>query len=207
MCLHRQTIGIHLTHRVLGGNIAIDRDALRRLTLMPYGLAEKELGRSYVARRPEHEVRRLADTIHRAVQVDPLTTNLEIGLVDTPQATCMCSKAAPAFVEFGRMQPHSAQNRRVRERETRFGHHLDQIALVEPVAQVSASTRYDDFPIKMASNEQLRQTLQLALRESSACFARTNLTDSPTLFLSEPKSAVRTGQSQEYSNTRESEIN
>ena len=48
------------------------------------------------------------------------------------------------------------------------------------------NTQNDDFPIKMASIEQLLQTLQLAHRRSSVRFAPTTLTDSPTLFAPEP---------------------
>ncbi len=52
------------------------------------------------------------------------------------------------------------------QRQTPFGHHLDHIAQAELVAQVHANTQNDDLPIKVASTEQLLQTLQLAHRRS-----------------------------------------
>jgi hypothetical protein len=124
----QKTIGRHLTHRAVRGSIAIERDGLRRLPLMPDGRAEKGFGRGHFAPRPEHEVPRLASPIHRPVQVDPLAANLQVGLVDTPRVTRRCSKAVPAFDELGCITPHSAQDRRVSQRQSPFSHHLDQIA-------------------------------------------------------------------------------
>jgi hypothetical protein len=51
---------------------------------MSDGLADEGFSRSHVPFRPEHEVHRLAGPIYRPVQIDPLATNLQIGLVNAP---------------------------------------------------------------------------------------------------------------------------
>lgn len=109
----QQTIGLHLAHRAVRGSIAIERVGLRRLALIPDGLAGKGFGRDHIALCPEREVHRLASSIHRLVQVDTPATNFQVSLVDTPRATRRCSKAVPAFGEPGRITPHAAQARRI----------------------------------------------------------------------------------------------
>jgi hypothetical protein len=52
------------------------------------------------------------------------------------------------------------------QRQTPLGHHLDQIAQAELVAQVPAHTQNDDLPIKMPPIEQPVHTL-LAHYQSS----------------------------------------
>jgi hypothetical protein len=66
------------------GGIPIERDRFRWLALIFDGLAEERFGRAQTALRPEHEVHCLADPIYRPVEIAPLATNLQIGLVNTP---------------------------------------------------------------------------------------------------------------------------
>jgi hypothetical protein len=47
----QKTIDLHLTRRAVRGSIAIERDGLRGLPLMPDGHAEKGFGRGHVALR------------------------------------------------------------------------------------------------------------------------------------------------------------
>jgi len=46
--------------------------------------AEKGFGRGHVALRFEYEVHRLAGSIYRTVQINPIATNLYIRFVNTP---------------------------------------------------------------------------------------------------------------------------
>jgi len=64
--------------------LPIERDRRRRLALMFDRLSEKGFGRAHVALCPEHEVHRLAGSIHCAVQINPFATNLQVGFVGTP---------------------------------------------------------------------------------------------------------------------------
>ena len=82
--LRQQGVSDHLLHGPVRGGIPIGRDRLRWLALMFDGLAEEGFGRAHVALRPEHEVHCLAGPIYRPVETDPLATNLQTGLVNTP---------------------------------------------------------------------------------------------------------------------------
>jgi len=54
------------------------------LALMFDRLSEKGLVRAHVALCPEHEVHRLAGSIHCPVQISPFATNLRVRFVNTP---------------------------------------------------------------------------------------------------------------------------
>ena len=76
------------------------------------GFAEKGFGRGYIALRTEHEVHCLAGPIRRPVEIDPLATNLQIGLVNTPRLSRRCCEAVPALFELGtcktKLPPHQS---------------------------------------------------------------------------------------------------
>ena len=77
------------------------------------GLAEKGFRRSHIALRPEHEVHCLAGPIYRPVQIDPLATNLQIGLVNTPRLSRRCCETVPALDEFRRKALYPTHDRGV----------------------------------------------------------------------------------------------
>lgn len=82
--LRQQSVSDHLAHGPVRGGIPIERDRLRWLALMFDGLAAESFGRAHIALCPEHEVDCLAEPIHRPVELEPLATNLQIGLVNAP---------------------------------------------------------------------------------------------------------------------------
>ncbi|MGF6970666.1 hypothetical protein OKW43_007761 [Paraburkholderia sp. WC7.3g] len=168
------------------GRITIERDGLRWLPLMLDCLFEKGFCRLHVAPGAEHEVYRLACPIHRPIKIDPLAAQFEISLVDAPRLASGPAKAVPPFNELRRIAPHPAQDRRVRQRETSFRHHFDQIAQAKLVAQIPANTQNDHFTVKVTACEQFVQALQFAHRRLSICSVRHLNRFARALFAPEP---------------------
>src|SRR5580658_7802730 len=54
-----------------------------------------------------------AGPIHRPVEIDPLATNLPIGLVNTPRLSRRCCEAVPALNELRREALYPAHDRRI----------------------------------------------------------------------------------------------
>src|ERR1044072_9178605 len=139
---------------------------------------------------PQYQLHRVLHSKHAQATSPPCgratLAGRTVGFVDAPRATGWRSKAVPAFDELGRITSHPAQDRRGSQRQSPFGHHLDQIAQAELVAQIPANAQNDDLSIKMWPHEKLLHTLQPAHLWSSVRFAPTALTDSPTLFATEP---------------------
>ena len=94
-------------------------------------LSEKRLGRGHVAPGAEQEVHGLPRPIHRSIKVDPFAADLQVGLVDTSRPSRGHAQTVQAFDELRRITLHPTQNRRVSQRQTPLGHHLDQVAQAE----------------------------------------------------------------------------
>ncbi|TCK94568.1 hypothetical protein B0G74_1130 [Paraburkholderia sp. BL9I2N2] len=167
----QQAIDLHLAHGAVRGCTTIKRDGIRSLALMFDCLAEKGSCRLHVALGAEHEVYCLAHPIHHSIKIDQLAAQLEVSLVDTPRLPCGPAKAVRPFYELRRKAPHPAQDRRVRQRQTPFRHHLDQFAQARLVAQVPANTQNDHVAVKVTACDQFVKALQLANRRFSICSA------------------------------------
>ena len=102
-----RTIRLHLAHCAVRSSITGGRNGLRRLALMPKGLAAEGFGGGHVA-PPLHEVHRLDDSIPRTVGVYAPAAHLYMGLVDTPGATRTRSTTVTAFDQLGRIAPQPA---------------------------------------------------------------------------------------------------
>src|SRR5471030_3181154 len=81
--LRQQTVSFHLPHGAVRGGIPIERDRLRWLALMFDCLAKKGLAavtsRFALSMKPTVWPARF----YRPVEIDPLATDLQIGLVNT----------------------------------------------------------------------------------------------------------------------------
>src|ERR1700710_645576 len=99
-------------------------------------LDEKGFSRSHVSLCSEHEVHRLAGPIYRPVQINPLATNLQIGVVNTPGPACGYTKPIPALNEIWCKALYPTHKCLGHQRQAAFGHHLDQIEPAELVAKV-----------------------------------------------------------------------
>jgi hypothetical protein len=50
------------------------------------------------------------------------------------------------------------QDRRVRQRNSSFSHHLDQVPRTQFVSEIPAHAKHNDFPIEMTSLEQIQRS-------------------------------------------------
>src|SRR4029077_17252125 len=84
----------------------------------------------------------------------PASFDFDVGLVDAPGPSSWPSEAVPAFLEFWRIVLNPTHDRRVRQGESTFGHHLHEITKAEFVAQIPAYAEDDYFAIEMAAFEE-----------------------------------------------------
>ncbi len=137
------------------GLIAVERDLTRQSRMAPESPPEEGLGRDDVPLGAQQEVDGLSLFVDRAVEIGPASFDFDVGFVDTSGAPREAGEAVPALFEFGDIAMDPTHDRRVRQREPAFSHHLDKIAKAEVVSQIPAHTEDDDLPVEMAAFEKL----------------------------------------------------
>jgi hypothetical protein len=93
-----------------------------------------------------------------------VAAHFDIGLIYSPGATSGVAKAIPAFDELRCILLHPTQDGGMRKVQSALGHHLDQIAKAELVAQVSAHAQNDHFAVEMPPSKQLFDVIQFTHR-------------------------------------------
>src|SRR5664279_624025 len=151
----------------MGGGISVQSNRLGRPPFMPDCFIEERLRCFNVSSLAEPEVNSLASLVHSSIQVSPLATDLDIGLIDSPGATSWPAEAIPAFDELRRIPLHPTQDGGMREVQSAFRHHFDQIAKAELVAQIPAHTQNDHLAVKVPPSKQLLDALKFAHRCAS----------------------------------------
>src|ERR1700761_3875682 len=91
-------------------SVAVQRDRMRRPPLVPDCLLEKGLCCRHIAPAAEPEVNSLPCLVHRSVKVGPLSTYLDIGLIDTPRATGRPAERVPTLDELWCVPLYPAQD-------------------------------------------------------------------------------------------------
>src|SRR5205814_4853172 len=92
--------------------------------------------------------------VHRPVQVDPSSANLNVSFVHPPGAADSTSVALPALLEFRQVALDPTQDGRVSERNASIRHHDHQISEAQFETCVPANAKNDDLPVEMPSAEQ-----------------------------------------------------
>ena len=86
------------------GRILIHIDHTRRASVgVAQHFAEKPLGCSGAARFIEQEIKRIALRIHGTIQIQPLTTYLDVRFIDPPGIIRLLQMRPAAFIQFRRM--------------------------------------------------------------------------------------------------------
>jgi hypothetical protein len=151
---------------------------------MPDRLLEEGLCCGYISPAAELEVNRLPSLVDRAIEIDPLSAYFDIGLIDSPRAANGPVETAPTLDELWCIPPDPAQNRRSAQVQPALGHHLDQIAQAELIAQVPTNAQDDHLAVKMPSYKQVLDAPQLA--HSSPRLPKTTVLEWDSLFAPEP---------------------
>src|SRR5882757_142432 len=136
------------------GLITVERDFKRQSALTPESKPEEGLGRGDVPLGAQQEVDGFSLFVDGTVEIGPASSDFDVGLVDAPGPSSWPSEAVPAFLEFGRIALNPTHDRRVRQGESTFGHHLHEISKAEFVAQIPAHAEDDYFAIEMAAFEE-----------------------------------------------------
>ena len=139
--------------RAMRSLIAIERNLMRQSTLAPESPPEESLGGGDVPFGAQQEIDGLSLFVDRTVEIGPASFDFHVGFVDAPGSSRRASEAAPALFEFRDIALDPTHDRRVRQGEPAFGHHLDEITKAEFVAQIPAHTEDDDLPVEMAAFE------------------------------------------------------
>jgi hypothetical protein len=147
----RQAVLSHLTDCAMRRSIAIEGDRVRRPTVIPNRLFEECLGCGYISCPTEPEVDSLPSLVYCPIQIGPLSAHLEMGFIDSPRAASAAAKAIPPLDEHWRIPSNPAQDRRVRQLNSAFRHHFDQVPRTQFVSEVPAHTKHNDFPVEMPS--------------------------------------------------------
>src|SRR3984957_10125185 len=138
----------------MSGLITVERDFKRQSALTPESKPEEGFGRGDVPLGAQQEVDGSSLFVDGTVEIGPASFDFDVGLVDAPGPSSWPSEAVPAFLEFGRIVLNPTHDRRVRQGESTFGHHLHEITKAEFVAQILAHAEDDYFAIEMAAFEE-----------------------------------------------------
>src|SRR6266436_5525159 len=90
-----------------------------------------------------------------AIEVHPLTTNLDISLIYAPGVADRPRITAPALLKFRDIPLHPSQNGRMGQGDAALGHHLDEIAGAELKRQIPPDAQHNDFLVKVAPFEEI----------------------------------------------------
>lgn len=119
------------------GLAAVDDDAIGPAMALQ-GFPEEALGRQQVAMLAEPEFDRVADAVDGAVEIHPLTANLDVGFVDMPFAGDGTLAAVEALQQPRREMNDPAMDRRTIDADAALGHHFFQVAQAQIVGQIPA---------------------------------------------------------------------
>ena len=143
-----------LFDRPMRGLIAIERNLLRQSTLAHERPPEEGLGRRDVPFGAQQEIDSLSLFVDGTIEIGPAPFDFDVGFVDPPGATREAGEAVPALFELRDIALDPTHDRRVRQREPAFSHHLDEIAKAEFVSQIPADTEDNDLAIEVAPFEE-----------------------------------------------------
>jgi hypothetical protein len=101
------------------------------------------------------------------IQIGPLSAHLEMGFIDSPRAASAAAKAIPPLDEHWRIPSNPAQDRRVRQLNSAFRHHFDQVPRTQFVSEVPAHTKHNDFRSKCRPLKQIKRSHLQSLSPST----------------------------------------
>ena len=124
-------VGIAGDNRLAVDLAAVDDDPLGP-TMAFKRFPEKPLGRRQVAVFAEPELDGVAGAVDRAIEIHPLSPNLEVGLVDMPFAGDGALAPIEALQQPRREMDDPAVDRRMVDADAALRHHFLQVAQAQP---------------------------------------------------------------------------
>jgi hypothetical protein len=129
--------------------IAVERDLVWQLALALERPSEERLGGGDVPLGAKQEIDGVSLFVDSAVKIRPAASDFDVGLIDAPGPPSWASEAVPALLELRHIAPDPAHDRRMRQGEPAFGHHLGEISKAELVSQIPAHAEHDDLLVKV----------------------------------------------------------
>jgi CRISPR-associated endonuclease Cas3-HD len=122
-----------------------DSDALRRLLQAPAPKLENIAGRFDLLRevslRRQHKIDRVANGIHRSVEIRPLTGDADVSLIQAPGTIRSPEFAAEPLIQNGRETLDPTPDRDMFHGEAPLRYYFLQIPVAEGIPQVPADTQ------------------------------------------------------------------
>ena len=118
--------------------IAVERDLVWQLALALERPSEERLGGGDVPLGAKQEIDGVSLFVDSAVKIRPAASDFDVGLIDAPGPPSWASEAVPALLELRHIALDPAHDRRMRQGEPAFGHHLGEISKAELVSQIPA---------------------------------------------------------------------
>lgn len=116
-------------------------------------LAQEPLGSCQVAPLTEPELDGVAVAVDSTVEIPPLGSDFNVGLVDVLLASDGSLAPIEPLQQFGRIVHCPPMNGRVIDGDASFCHHLLQISEAEIVSEIPPDAEQDHRPIKMPAFE------------------------------------------------------
>ena len=149
--------------------IAVERDLVWQLALALERPSEERLGGGDVPLGAKQEIDGLSLFVDSAVKIRPAASDFDVGLIDASGPPSWASKAVPALLELRHIALDPAHDRRMRQGEPAFGHHLGEISKAELVSQIPAHAEHDDLLVKVPA---LEESVHFRVRSSALSFDR-----------------------------------
>jgi hypothetical protein len=131
--------------------------------------SEERLGGGDVPLGAKQEIDGVSLFVDSAVKTRPTASDFDVGLIDAPGPPSWASEAVPALLELRHIALDPAHDRRMRQGEPAFGHHLGEISKAELVSQIPAHAEHDDLLVKVPA---LEESVHFRLRSSALSFDR-----------------------------------
>ena len=132
-------------------HVTIERDGAREaLAVRVERLAKEGLGCSDSAVAAQQEVDGLAVLVNRPILVVPLSPNADVRLVGSPRPTDAATESVPVLLKFRHESKGPSKDCRVHYADAPLGHHLHQVAIGEPIADVPPHTEHNHLGVKPA---------------------------------------------------------
>ena len=134
--------------------MAIDVDDPRRRAAAGQCQPQEHLRRDQVALGRQHELDGLAGRIDSAIQVGPVASNLQVGLIDPPRPIRTAQLAANPLIQNRCIPLDPAPDRDMIHGEVPLRHDLLQVTIRQRESQVPANAQEDDHVVEVPPTKQ-----------------------------------------------------
>jgi hypothetical protein len=158
VCPHKKFGGqgalrLEFAYRYMRGGIAIQRDLLGGAPLLN-GLPQEPLGRSNIAAFTQDKVNGLPLSVYTAIEVAPLSSALDLRLVEPPRTLYRPRVPLPVLGKLRNIVLHPAHEGGMRQVDAAFGPHRFQISVAQFLGEIPSDAQKKDLLINVTMVKQ-----------------------------------------------------